>query len=60
MFSKKYLDVVSARFTSRSIFCEIATAERSMVAKISPILFCKIIIELICKINIVAKIPRVL
>ena len=32
IFSKKYLDVVSARFTARSIFCEIATGDRLRVA----------------------------
>ena len=34
MFSE-YLDVVYAGFTSRSIFCEMATDDRSWVAQIS-------------------------
>ena len=51
MFSEKYLDVASARFTARSIFCEMATGDRLRVTQISNQLFCKMII--------VAQIPRV-
>ena len=32
---RKYLDVVSARFTARSIFCEMPTGDISRVSKIS-------------------------
>ena len=39
----KYIDVVLARFTVRSILCEMATGDRSRVAQISHLLFCKII-----------------
>ena len=38
MFSKRSLDVVSAGFTARSIFSEMATGDRSRVAKISLII----------------------
>ena len=48
---RKYFDVVSARFTARSIFCEMATGAKLRVAQISHSLFCKIII--------VAQIPWV-
>ena len=50
MFSKKYLDVVSGRFTARYSFCEMATGDRLRVAQISHQLFRKIII--------VIQIPR--
>ena len=39
---RKYIDDVSARFTARSRFCEMATGDRSRVAQISYRLFCKI------------------
>ena len=42
--SYKYLDVVSARLTARSIFCVTATGDRSSVVQISHLLFFKIII----------------
>ena len=42
---------VSARFSFRSIFCEMATGDISRFAQISHLLFCKIIV--------VAKIPGV-
>ena len=35
MFSKIFLDVESARFTARSLFCEMATGDKLWVAKIS-------------------------
>ena len=31
---RKYIDVESARFTTRSLFCEMATGDRSRVAQI--------------------------
>ena len=47
MFSEKFLDIVSARFTVRSIFAEMATGDE--------IEDCQIFHQLLCKIIIVAQ-----
>ena len=50
MYSENTLMLYQQRFTARFIFCEMATGDRLSVAQISHLLLCKIII--------VAKIPR--